>query len=64
MLCIMSDGKWQDYIRERKAYRASKPTLRPVPGSNGDLWSCGYPGQVRHVGLTPEAAYRSWSRMK
>lgn len=42
----------------------AKPTLRPMAGTNGKLWACGYPGQTRYVGLTKEAAYRSWSRSK
>lgn len=41
-----------------------KPTLRPMPGTDGQLWTCGRPGQTRHVGLSPEAAYRSWRHMQ
>lgn len=38
--------------------------LRPMIGAGGKLWSCGRPGQMRCIGLTPEAAYKSWSRMQ
>lgn len=38
--------------------------IRPMVGTGGKLWTCGRPGQTRHVGVSPEAAYRSWSRMQ
>lgn len=46
------------------AQLSDKPTLRPMPGTDGKLWTCGRPGQTRHVGLSPEAAYRSWRHMQ
>lgn len=56
----MQSGKpcvWLDSLR-------SNVTISPMIGTGGKLWTCGRPGQMRCVGLTPEAAYRSWSRMQ
>lgn len=44
--------------------RAEGAVIAPMIGTSGKLWSCGRPGQMRCIGLTPEAAYKSWSRMQ